>query len=642
MNPTLQTLVQLPPQTHPSTQFPLITKCRTLAELKQVHAHMLKTAQIYDPLAAAELLRHVSLSPYRDLNYAASLFRGIPQRNCFSWNTIIRALSESSDHDDSVRAIALFMEMLCDDSVEPNQFTFPSVLKACAQSGRLDEGRQIQCMVVKKSLDSDEFVVSNLVRMYVLCRCMVEAHKIFSMRMVGRHNLDAFKKRRQEGDIVLWNVMVDGYVRTGDLVSAKELFDEMPRRSTVSWNVIISGYSQNGLFKEAIQAFQEMQQVQDGNLRPNFVTLVSILPAISRLGALELGKWVHLYAERNKIEINDVLGSALVDMYSKCGSIEKAIQVFSRLPRRNPITWNSIIGGLAMHGRARDALDYFHQMDKFEIPPTSVTYILVLTACSHGGLVPEGRSVFNRMVNVARFELRLEHYCCMVDLLCRAGHLDEAEQLMINMPLEPDDVILKALLAGCKLHGNAEMGERVAKRIMELAPSDSGAYVALSNMFASAGDWEAVSEMRLKMKEMEIRKDPGCSWIEIDGIVHEFVVEDESHPRAQEIYSMLVEISDKLRLLGYRPNTSQVLLNVDEDEKETALHYHSEKIAVAFGLISTGPQVPLRVVKNLRICEDCHESMKLISNAYNRRIVVRDRKRFHHFEAGSCSCGDYW
>ncbi|OWM62795.1 hypothetical protein CDL15_Pgr020089 [Punica granatum] len=632
-----------PPQTHPSTLFPQITKCRTLAELKQVHAHMIKSAQIHDPLAAAELLRYLSLSPHRDLAYAVSFFRLIPRPNCISWNTIIRALSESGDdNDDPVRAIALFVEMVCDESVEPNQFTFPSVLKACARSGLFEEGRQVHCLAVKKSLDCDEFVVSNLVRMYVLCRAMVDAHRIFDMRVIKNHSLNEFTKRRREGDVVLWNVMVDGYVRAGNFAAARKLFDEMPHRSVVSWNVMISGYAQNGLFKEAIEAFHEMQQIGEGELGPNYITLVSILPAISRLGALELGKWVHLYAERNGIEIDDVLGSALVDMYSKCGSIEKAVQVFERLPRRNPITWNSIIGGLAMHGRAEDALNYFWEMEKFKVTATDVAYISVLTACSHAGLLSEGRSVFHHMVNVARLEPRIEHYTCMVDLLGRAGHLDEAEQLITNMLLEPDDVILKALLAACKLHGNIEMGERIAKRLMELAPTDSGPYVVLSNMFASVENWEAVSEVRLTMKEMDITKDPGCSWIEIDGIIHEFVVEDGLHPQAREIHSMLEEISDKLRLLGYRPNTSQVLLNVGEQEKEIALHYHSEKIAIAFGLISTGPGSPLRVAKNLRICEDCHESMKLISKAYNRKIVVRDRRRFHHFEDGSCSCGGYW
>jgi len=337
-----------------------------------------------------------------------------------------------------------------------------------------------------------------------------------------------------------------------------------------------------------------------------------------------------------------VLGSALVDMYSKCGSVDKALQVFERLPKKNTITWSAIIGGLAMHGQANDAIDYFARMERAGVTPSDVTYIGVLSACSHAGLVDEGQSFFNHMVKEVSLEPRIEHYGCMVDLLGRAGHLEEAEKLVLNMPIKPDDVIWKALLGACKMHGNIEMGKRVAETLMDMAPHDSGSYVALSNMYASSENWEAVAEVRLMMREMDIRKDPGCSWIELDGVIHEFLVEDESHPRAKEIHSMLQEISKQLRLIGYRPDTAKVLLKMDEEEKESALHYHSEKIAVAFGLISTSPHTPLRIVKNLRICEDCHSSMKLISETYKRKIIVRDRKRFHHFEHGSCSCKDYW
>lgn len=561
------------------------------------------------------------------------------QPNCFSWNTIIRALAESTDdpYGDSLETIALFCEMLSDNSVEPNMFTYPSVLKACGRAGRLEEGKQVHGLLVKNSLDADEFVVSNLVRMYVLCGTMDDAHRIFNLRHIQPQG--GATERRQHGDIVMCNVMVDGYIRSGDITAARKLFDEMPSRTIVSWNVMISGYSQNGFFKEAIDMFHVMQSE---NFRPNYVTLVSVLPAISRLGALELGKWIHLYAEKHKIVIDEVLGSAIVDMYTKCGSIEKALQVFESLPRRNSITWNAIIGGLAMHGRAKEALDYFTRMEESGVLPTDVAYISVLNACSHGGLVTEGRSIFNRMMSVVGFQPRIEHYGCMVDLLSRAGFLEEAEELILNMPLEPDDIIWKALLGACKIHKNIELGKRTAERLMKLAPSDSGSYVALSNMLASQGNWEAVSEIRLMMKEMDIRKDPGCSWIDIDGIIHEFLVEDRSHPQAQQIHLMLEEISTKLRSLGYVYNTSQVLLNVDEEAKECALHHHSEKIAIAFGLISTAQRAPLRVVKNLRICDDCHASIKLISQVYGRQIVVRDRKRFHHFEDGSCSCGDYW
>lgn len=556
--------------------------------------------------------------------------------NCFSFNTLIRALSDSNQPDDPFDALLLFVEMLQCETVQPNRFTFPSVLKTCGKTGSLKEGKQVHGVVIKYGLESDAFVLSNLVRMYVMCGVMNDAYILFNANVCGETTM---KMNMRSGDVVLWNVMVDGYIRLGEIKAAKDLFDGMPGRSVVSWNSMISGFAQNGYFKEAIELFREMQI---GDVSPNYVTLVSILPAVSRLGALELGEWVHIYAVRNEIKIDAVLGSALIDMYSKCGNIENGFRVFHRLPQRNVITWNAIIGGLALNGRAKDAIDHFQKLQLAGISPSDVTYIGVLSACSHAGLVQVGRSIFNQMLQDDGVTPRIEHYGCMVDLLGRAGLLQEAEELILSMPFEPDDVILKALLGACKKHGNIEIGKRVGELLMEMSPDDSGSYVALSNMYAASGNWEGVSEVRMKMKEMDIRKDPGCSWIELDGVIHEFLVEDDNHPKAREIHMMLEEMTNQLRFVGYRPNTSQVLLHMDNTEKASALHYHSEKIAVAFGLISTNPETLLRVVKNLRICDDCHSSMKLFSKIYNRRITVRDRKRFHHFENGSCSCMDYW
>ncbi|XP_068321856.1 pentatricopeptide repeat-containing protein At5g48910-like [Pyrus communis] len=625
-----------PPSSHPSFLFPQITSCKTIRDLHQVHAHFIKTRQIHDPLAAAEILRFYALSTHRSIQCARSVFTQMEKPNYFSWNTIIRALAESSVNDHSLDALFFFSQMVADGSVGPNKFTFPSVLKACAKMGNLEVGKCVHGMAVKFGLECDGFVVSNLVRMYVMCEVMEDANLLFS-RSVG--DFGVLNGRKQEGNVVLWNVIIDGYVRVGDFRAARELFDKMPHRSVVSWNAMISGYAQNGFLKEAVEMFRDMQI---GNVCPNYVTLVSVLPAISRLGALELGKWIHLYANKNGIGIDDVLGSALVDMYCKCGSIEKALLVFEQLPKRNVITWNAIISGLAMHGRVEDALDYFSKMEQAGVLPSDVTYIGILSACSHAGLVEKGRSFFNHMVNVVGLEPRIEHYGCMVDLLGRAGLLEEAEELILNMPIQPDDVTWKALLGACKMQGNIDMGKRVAEILMDLAPRDSGSYIALSNMYASLGNWEEVAKVRLRMKDMDIRKDPGGSSIELDGAIHEFVVEDHSHPRAGEIHSMLEEISEKLSLEGHRPNTTPVLLNMDEEEKQSALRCHSEKIATAFGLISTAAQTTLRIVKNLRICEDCHSSIKLISKIYKRKIVVRDRKRFHHFENGLCSCKDYW
>ncbi|XP_028783435.1 pentatricopeptide repeat-containing protein At5g48910-like [Neltuma alba] len=624
---------------HPPSR---ISHCKTIREMKQFHALFIKTGQIHDLSLATEFLKLCATSDYRDTQYALSVFAQLPERNCFSWNTMIRALAESDDDCGPLDAFFLFCQMVSDGIVEPNRFTFPSVLKACSRVARLVEGKQVHGFVIKCGLDSDEFVMTNLLRMYVMCGSMEDAQILFTRNIDGAEDMNRMvrcSKRKREGNVVLWNVMIDGYVRLGHIKAASELFDRMHQRSVVSWNVMISAYAQNGIFLKALETFHKMQME---GVSPTRVTLVSVLPAISRLGALELGKWVHLYAEKNKIPIDDVLGSALVDMYAKCGTIEKAMQVFEGLPKRNVITWNAIIGGLAMHGRANDAFNYFSRMERSGVSPSDVTYIAILSACSHAGLVDKGRFFFNHMVDKLRLEPRIEHYGCMVDLLGRAGLLEEAEELILNMNIRSDDVIWKALLGACKMHKNIEIGRRAAEVLMHLAPHDSGAYVALSNMYAAVEDWDAVAEVRLMMKDLDIRKDPGCSWIEIGGVIHEFVVEDDSHPRAKEIHSMLEEISHKLSLEGHRPNTTQVLLNMDEKQKESLLHYHSEKIAVAFGIISTSPKTPLKVVKNLRICEDCHSSMKLISKIYERKITIRDRKRFHHFEHGSCSCRDYW
>ncbi|KAL4580831.1 hypothetical protein LXL04_017035 [Taraxacum kok-saghyz] len=621
---------------HPSTFFPELKQCKTKRDAIQIHAKLIKTGQIRDPLASAELLRFYALSdpPHRDLQSARLLFDQMNPPNCFSWNTIIRALCDSND---ALQSLVLFSQMVGengDEFVQPNKFTFPSVLKACAKTGRLSEGKQAHCLVIKLGLENDGFVLSNLVRMYVMCGTMNDAHLLFY----------SYKTNSSINEAVLWNVMVDGYIRVGELESARNLFDKMPQRTVVSWNSMISGYSQNGFFMEALELFRKMQMENDDNTTiPNYITLVSVLRAISRLGALEIGKWIHFYAIKNNINIDPVLGSSLIDMYSKCGSINEALQLFNSLKQKNVITWNSIITGLAIHGRATEALDHFNKMQEFRVPLSDVTYIAVLTACSHGGLVDQGLSIFNQMVRTNGLTPRIEHYGCMVDLLGRAGRLEQAEELIVNIPGGPDDVALKALLGACKKHRNFEIGERTGQRLLDTVPEDGAPYVALSNMFASQANWDRVAETRLKMKENAVKKDPGCSWIEINGAIHEFFVEDESHIKSKDIRMMLEEMMGNLRQSGlYKPDRSQVFLKVDEDEKESALRYHSEKIAVAFGLISTSRETTVKVVKNLRICDDCHTTIKLVSRIYGRRIIVRDRKRFHHFENGSCSCMDYW
>lgn len=489
---------------------------------------------------------------------------------------------------------------------------------------------QIHCHVVKLGFFNDGFVLTNLALLYTLCGRMEDARKLLNKSSLQPDS---------EANAVLLNILINGYCRFGMISNARQMFDEMNFRSVISWNGMMSRYTELGLFKEAVDVFYMMQK--DG-VRPNYVTLISVLPAISRLGALGLGRLVHSYAAKTEIEVDDALGSALIDMYSKCGIIEEAIDLFEALPKENPVTWSALIGGLAFHGRAQEAIHHFRMMEQAGVIPTDVVFLGLLNACSHAGLVEEGRLYFNRMVTVYGLKPRIEHYGCMVDMLSRAGLLQEAEELVNGMPMKPDDVIYKVLLSACRIHGEPEVGVRAAKRLLELAPAAGDCYVLLSNFYASLADWEAVAEVRLRMKKLDIRKPPGCSWIEVDGRIHEFFVEDYSHRRTKEIHSMLEEMAGELQEVGYVSDTRGVLLKVDEEEKDCRVLYHSEKIAVAFGLLSAKPGMPLRVMKNLRVCGDCHEFLKLVSKMYGRRIIVRDRCRFHHFENGCCSCMDYW
>ncbi|KAM0933497.1 putative tetratricopeptide-like helical domain superfamily, DYW domain-containing protein [Dioscorea sansibarensis] len=613
----------------PHSILPFLKTCKTMKDLQQFHAKSVKTGLIRDTLVAAEILRFAALSHDRDLLYARLVFDEMREPNVFSWNTLIRAFSESEF--EPLQALSLFVQMLDDESVQPNRYTFPSVLKSCARSGGLEEGKQIHGLVAKIGLEIDDFVLSNLVRMYAMCGGMEDACFLVKSSSASSEAV---------AGVVLQNVLIEGFFRLGMAAHARQIFDEMSRRSVISWNTMISKYAQIGLFQESVDVFQKM--LVEG-VMPNYVTLVSVLPAIARLGALDLGEWVHMYAEENEMPINDVLGSALVDMYSKCGNIDKAVEIFKGLPKTNPITWSALIGGLALHGRAKEAIDYFTMMEHAGLIPSSLVFIALLSACCVAGMVDLGWAYFDSMTTVYGLNPDIEHYTCMVDMLGRAGLLEEAKEIVMSLPMKPDDTIFKALLAACQTHGDVEMGMRVAKSLIKLAPCDRASYMLLSNMYASLGDSEAVAQVRQSMKELDIPSDPGCSWITVDGAIHEFLnFEDDQHPRTSEINAMLEEITAKLHAAGYNPDSSLVLLDIDEEEKESFLRYHSEKKAIALGLISTSPGTTLHVMKSLRVCSDCHSSVKLISKIYHRRIVVRDKKRFHHFENGICSCNDRW
>lgn len=430
---------------------------------------------------------------------------------------------------------------------------------------------------------------------------------------------------------------------------ARRVFDGMAVRSAVSWNALVDGYVKCCEFETALGVFKMMQEA---GLDVDGFTMQSVVGACAGLAALSLGVWAHVYVIRRcKEDVGgDVLmQNSLVDMYAKCGCVDMAWQVFSSMNRRNVASWNAMILGFAMHGCVKEAVETFSSLcaeGNHVTKPTAISFTGVLTACNHVGMVSEGKRYFDMMKAEYGIEPEIEHYGCLVDLLARAGLVEEAMDVVSVMPMRPDAVIWRSLLDGCsRKNASVEVSELVARQAFDLGrgTASSGAYVLLSRVYASANRWDDVGLVRRLMEEKGVKKEPGCSSMEVDGVVHEFLAGDTSHPRSEEIYKMLEEVEERLAAADYRPDLSQAPMIAEVDDgKEHSLRLHSERVAIAFGLLCSRPGSPIRIMKNLRVCNDCHTVTKLISKVYGVEIIVRDRLRFHRFKGGACSCLDYW
>lgn len=341
-------------------------------------------------------------------------------------------------------------------------------------------------------------------------------------------------------------------------------------------------------------------------MRGNEVTVVCVLSACAQLGALELGRWIHSYIEKYDIEVNYFVGSALINMYARCGSIKEAERVFEGIKEREVTIYNSMIMGFALHGKSVEAVEMFRMMIKHGLRPTNITFVGVLNACSHGGLVDDCIEIFASMKIEYGLEPQIEHHGCMVDLLGRVGHLEEAFRYIQNMELSPDHIIWGSLLNACKVHQNNELGEQVAKILLDSGHADTGTYILLANAYASWNKCEGAAPVRAMLKEGGGQKEPGCSSIEVNNEIHDFFLGDIRHHQKEVIYRKLEELNEILRSEGYNPQIEVVSQDVTNREKECALAIHSERLAICYGLISTEPQCSLRIIKNLRVCNDCH------------------------------------
>lgn len=442
-------------------------------------------------------------------------------------------------------------------------------------------------------------------------------------------------------DCLLLTTLMELYSCSGRFCEARSVFDEMPHRDTVAWNVLISCCLRSRRTRDALALFDVMQS--EGYLcEPDDVTCLLMLQACANLNALEFGERVHGYLEERGYGEHTNLRNSLVSMYSKCGCLEKAYGVFKGIRDKNVVSWSAMISGLAINGHGREAIDAFREMQRMRVPPDAQTFTGLLSACSHCGLVDEGMMFFDQMSKEFGISPNIHHYGCLVDLLGRAGMLDRGYQLILSMDIKPDPEIWRTLLGACRIHGHVNLGERVVGHLIELKAQEAGDYVLLLNIYSSAGNWDKVTEVRKFLKEKAIQTTPGCSTIELKGVLHEFVADDASHPQKREIYEMLDEINSQLKIAGYVVEISSELHNLGAEEKQFVLSYHSEKLAIAFGVLSTPPGTTIRVAKNLRTCVDCHNFAKVLSAVYNREVIVRDRTRFHHFREGRCSCNDYW
>lgn len=530
------------------------------------------------------------------IDNARKVFDRTRKRTIYVWNALFRALTLVGQ---GLEVLSLYRRMN-ELGVPSDRFTYTYVLKACVASECLNsllwKGKEIHAHILKHGYEAHVHVMTTLVDMYAMLGCVAYAASVF---------------------------------------------DGMPTRNVVSWSAMIACYVRNERPFEALELFREMLN-KTNDLSPNSVTMVSVLQACASLAALEQGKLIHGCILRRGLDSILPVFSTLVTMYARCGKLELGQRVFDQMENRDVVSWNSLISGYGIHGYGKKAIQIFKEMIYHGVSPSHISFISVLGACSHAGLVAEGKMLFDSMVKEHRIYPRMEHYACMVDLLGRANQLDEAAKVIEDMRIEPGAEVWGALLGSCRIHCNVELAEKASKRLFELEPRNAGNYVLLADIYAEAQMWDEVKRIKKLLEAPKLQKVPGCSWIEVRRKMYSFTSVDEFNVRSEQLHALLLKLSTEMKERGYVPQTKIVLYDLDEKEKERILLGHSEKLAVAFGLINTKSGETIRISKNLRLCEDCHSVTKFISKFANREILVRDLNRFHHFHDGVCSCGDYW
>ncbi|XP_020272577.1 pentatricopeptide repeat-containing protein At1g20230-like [Asparagus officinalis] len=559
------------------------------------------------------------------ISEAQQLFDELPVKDVITWTSLILSYKNCKQFREG---LGVFREMLI-SGPKLNSVTLLSVLAISSKLKSLKFGREIHCFVIRNGFEDNMFIGSGLVDIYSKCLITHDARIVF----------DGMRSK----DVVSWNVILSAYSLNGDLDEALRLFDKMKvdgvLLNSASWNSMISGCVQNGRIERALQFFAQMQ---DSGTKPNHITIASILPACTGMESIRGGREIHGYVYRNAFIKDIIIDTGLVLMYAKCGDLNTSRLVFDQMPRKDIIAWNTMIVANSMHGCGKETLTLFDKMIESGIRPDAVTFSGVLSGCSHSQLVDKARQSFSSMEREYGLNPDADHYASMVDVLSRAGYLNEAYEFIQNMPVEPTPSAWGALLNGCKVYKNTELGKIAGEVLLDIEPQNPGNYLSLLNIFVGAKMYDDASRIRMLMNDRGIRKEPGCSWVQIKNKVYTFVKGDDRFAMRNEVYGFLKETRRKMRVEGYMPDTDIVLQDVDGEEKEEVLCSHSEKLAVAFAILNLDRGEVIRVFKNLRICGDCHGVISFMAKSIGVCITVRDSVRFHHFKDGSCSCKNLW
>ncbi|CAK7355434.1 unnamed protein product [Dovyalis caffra] len=623
---------------------------------------------------------------------AELVFQGMEEKDMISWNSMMACYAHDGNCLDALKLLAIMFYL----RRAANYITFTSALAACSDSEFVTEGKTLHALVIRNGLHENMIVGNALVTLYAKSGLMIEAKKVFQTMpnrdgvtwnaLIGGladseesdEAVKAFKLMREEGvstgyitisnvlgaclapndllehgmpihafivltgfqyDEYVQNSLITMYAKCGDLNSSNNLFDGLTYRNASAWNAIMAANAHHGHVEEALKFLLKMRRA---GVDVDQFSFSECLAATAKLAILEEGQQLHGLAIKLGCDSSPFVANATMDMYGKCGEMDDVLRIIPRSVDRSRLSWNILMSSFARHGFFGKAKESFREMINLGVKPDHVTFVSLLSACSHGGFVEEGLAYYDSMIKEFGIPAKIGHCVCIIDLLGRSGRFAEAETFIKEMPVSPTDLVWRSLLAACKTHGNLELGRKAVENLLRLDPSDDSAYVLYSNICATTGKWEDVENVRRQMGSNKIKKKPACSWVKSKNKLSSFGMGDQSHPQTSQINAKLEELKKMITEAGHVPDTSYALQDTDEEQKEHNLWNHSERLALAYGLINSSEGSTLKIFKNLRVCGDCHSVYKLASGILGRKIILRDPYRFHNFSGGQCSCSDFW